>query len=257
MVAGVLRTIRDGLLSLAYPSDCHVCGAQVQSWDDGTVCESCWTDPAITSFFIDSVCDKCGVPNPSRAQGASGDGEAEEICRMCRLWPFAAARACGTYDGALEASVLFLKSRPGVCPRLRRIICETYERHERVLAADALVPVPLHPHRLRDRGFNQAELIASYLRRKFGLPLERDALVRTRYTERHRAGMDAIDRSRSVDRAFAVKNAAAVQGRSVLLVDDLFTTGSTVSAASRALLAAGASQVTVLTIARALDSSRR
>jgi ComF family protein len=126
---------------------------------------------------------------------------------------------------------------------------ETYDRHRDVLTGELVVPVPLHPKRLRERGFNQARLIASKLAQRFRLPLDDNSLVRTRYTERHRAGLDALERSKSVSDAFAVKG-GKVRGRSVLLVDDLFTTGSTVGAATAVLLSAGATRVNVFTLAR-------
>jgi ComF family protein len=130
------------------------------------------------------------------------------------------------------------------------LIHETCLAHREVLGGDLVLPVPLHPRRLRERGFNQAELIAARAAKALGLRMEPHALRRTKYTERHRAGWDAIGRSRSVERAFTVDRGGLVSGRKVLLVDDLFTTGSTVCSATRALLDAGAESVTVFTVAR-------
>jgi ComF family protein len=110
--------------------------------------------------------------------------------------------------------------------------------------------VPLHRVRARERGFNQAKVVAKVIARDFHIRLEGRVLVRARPTERHRIGLDAVDRKKSVERAFSVARPALVEGRSVLLVDDVFTTGSTITAASNALLEAGARRVNVLTIAR-------
>ena len=115
-----------------------------------------------------------------------------------------------------------------------------------------IVPVPLHRRRRRERGFNQAERIARLIARESGSPLAANLLIRTKPTERHRAGLDAKDRARSVASAFQVPRPQAVSGLSVLLVDDLFTTGSTLSAAAESLLKAGASRISVMTIARVL-----
>lgn len=93
-------------------------------------------------------------------------------------------------------------------------------------------------------------MIAEKLSLASGLPLDNISLVRTSHTERHRAGMDATDRLKTVDNAFRVAHPALVAGENVLLVDDVFTTGATVSSCAKALLAAGAAEVFVLTVAR-------
>jgi ComF family protein len=120
-----------------------------------------------------------------------------------------------------------------------------------VLESDFIIPIPLHRSRERERGFNQAELIARILAKSSGITISRKLLARTKQTRRHRAGMDNFDRARSVERAFAVLDAGRVTGASFLLVDDIFTTGSTLSEAARVLLEAGAREVKALTIARA------
>ncbi|HWS56694.1 MAG TPA: phosphoribosyltransferase family protein, partial [Pyrinomonadaceae bacterium] len=118
-------------------------------------------------------------------------------------------------------------------------------------AATVVVPVPLHPERERGRGFNQAALLARALARRAGLPLDEWSLTRVAHTERHRAGMDRRARRETVEGAFRVVRPRLVAGRSVLLVDDVFTTGATASACAAALKAAGAAEVFVLTVARA------
>lgn len=115
------------------------------------------------------------------------------------------------------------------------------------------MPVPLHRLRERQRGFNQAAIIARLISREFNLRLDDRSLLRTKPTERHRAGMDAADRAQSVERAFEVARPRLIDGASVLLVDDVHTTGSTICAATHSLLEAGARQVTILTIARVGD----
>jgi ComF family protein len=250
MVTGVLRKIRDGLLGLTYPASCRVCGDAVESWSDGVACARCWDDPIITTYFDASLCRKCGLPS----DGRTGETQADD-CPRCAASSFYSARACGAYDGALEASVLFLKTHPFLCQRLKRLLFETYSRAEQSLAGDVTIPVPLHPARQRERGFNQAEVIASQLAAEFGLRLEPRLLKRTKYTERHRAGLDLADRLKSVENAFEAES-EGLRGRSVLLLDDVLTTGSTLASATSALLAAGSSRVSILTVARVYDVAR-
>jgi len=115
------------------------------------------------------------------------------------------------------------------------------------------MPVQLHRLREQQRGFNQAAIIARLVSRGFGLRFDDRSLKRIKPTERHRAGMDANDRAQSVERAFEVARPRLIDGASVLLVDDVYTTGSTICAASQALIDAGAQRVSVLTIARVGD----
>jgi ComF family protein len=121
-----------------------------------------------------------------------------------------------------------------------------------MIESDLVVAVPLHRLRQRERGFNQATIIARLIASRFNLAFDDSTLARVAHTGRHRAGIDAIDRAKSVEGAFKVTRSKEVRGLTVLLIDDLFTTGSTIAAAAGALLDAGAASVRVLTIARAL-----
>lgn len=254
MLPRALRNTRDGLLGLALPEQCRVCGGTVESWDDGVACAECWDDRVVTKLLNGSVCHKCGTPTRVPAGSDRGRPPAETLCGMCSSLPFTASRACGVYSGALEASILFLKVHPYICTRLRRIICRTFSEHHQALASEIVMPLPLHHSREKQRGFNQAAIIAKIISREFDLLLDDRSLVRARPTERHRAGMDAADRARSVERAFEVARPRAVEGASILLVDDVHTTGSTICAASECLLKAGAGRITVLTISRVGDA---
>jgi ComF family protein len=151
----------------------------------------------------------------------------------------------------LRAAVLGLKRDPFVPPRLAHMLREAARRAP-LDAATLVVPVPLHPARERERGFNQATLLASAVAEGAGLPLDTRSLTRPSHSERHRAGLDARARRESVEGAFAAARPRLVRGARVLLVDDVFTTGATASACAAALKAAGAPEVYVLTAARAV-----
>ncbi|HEX8708336.1 MAG TPA: ComF family protein [Pyrinomonadaceae bacterium] len=241
-------SLYDAALALCYPRACAVCGESVEARADGAACAACWEKTRLFSA-ADACCWKCGRP---AAGVAFKEKERAGIrCRRCEPESFAAARACGVYEGALRASVLALKREPSVARRLARLLFET-QRREPLRDATRILPVPLHPQRMRERGFNQAALLGRALARTAHLPLDEWSLARTRHTERHRAGMDERARRESVEAAFEVRRPRLVAGERVLLVDDVFTTGATVNACARVLKEAGALEVFVLTLARPL-----
>jgi ComF family protein len=151
----------------------------------------------------------------------------------------------------LRASILALKREPHVAAGLARLMYQTQQRQP-LVAADLIIPVPLHPSREGERGFNQAVVLARALNRLCNLRLEEHVLVRRIQTKMHRVGVDAKARRQSVADAFAVRHSESIVGKHVLLIDDVFTTGATASACSKTLKDAGAAEVLVLTIARAL-----
>jgi len=115
-----------------------------------------------------------------------------------------------------------------------------------------IVPVPLHTRRLRQRGFNQAVLLGEILSRQWGVPLQRNNLQRSRWTE-PQVNLTASARAENVKGAFTLAAPAKIAGKRILLVDDVYTTGSTVKECSRVLMAAGAAAVAVITVARAAE----
>jgi ComF family protein len=237
----------DSLLALVYPQACAVCGGSVESRDLGVTCSSCWQQTQIFTG-TETICWKCGLPSPGNVAEEKRDAVR---CRRCDADNFAAARACGVYDGALRGSILALKHSPHICGRLAELLSESQMRSP-LNRATRIVPVPLHPEREKARGFNQAAVIGRALSRASALPCDEVSLIRSHHTDRHRAGMDAKDRRSTVADAFRVSYPALIAGERVLLVDDVFTTGATVSSCAKTLLEAGAAEVFVLTIARPL-----
>lgn len=235
----------DSLLALVYPQSCAVCGDSVESRALGVACEKCWLQTHIFTR-AETLCWKCGLPS----RGTVPQEKREQVrCGRCDQDAFTAARAGGIYEGALRASVLSLKRERHIGRKLIKLMVEIQQQYP-LSEATRIVPVPLHPVREKARGFNQAALIAHELSRATSLPLDEVSLVRTHHTNRHRAGMDAKGRRETVADAFRVIYPALIAGERVLLVDDVFTTGATVSACAKTLLDAGAAEVFVLTIAR-------
>jgi len=241
----IADTAYDSALALLYPQPCSICGAHVESRHDGVACAKCWNT---TRLFAetDTLCWKCGAFTAARV---SEDRRRAIRCGECDDDAFTVARACGFYEGALRASILQLKREPHVASRLGRLMLTTFGR-EPTNQATVIVPVPLHPDREQERGFNQAAILARELAHLAALPLDEHSIVRRFHTQRHRAGMDSHARRQSVGDAFAVRHRDLIGRERVLLVDDIFTTGSTVSACAAALRAVGVDDIFVLTIAR-------
>jgi len=235
----------DAALALVYPQACAVCADSVESRHDGVACAACWQATRIFTSD-DTVCWKCGAFTQARE---SKERREEVRCRRCDNDSFTAARACGFYEGALRASVLALKQEAHVAARLARLLFAASQR-EPINQATLIMPVPLHPERESERGFNQAVVLAQELSRLNGLPVDEHSLGRRTHTERHRSGMDRKARRDSVAAAFLVCRPESIAGQRVLLIDDVFTTGATVSACAAALKDAGADEVFVLTVAR-------
>lgn len=241
-----LKRVGNYGLALLFPRACDLCGGSVEELGDGAACAHCWKE---TELFDGSVsfCSKCGIP--AGAAGAAADRE-NIRCRQCDDDPYDAVRSIGSYAGALRASVLALKRQPEISARLLELLT-ALGRHDPLNRAQIVMPVPLHPERERERGFNQATVLAEAIAKKLQLPLDDTALIRTEHTARHRAEMDARARRESVEGVFSVAYPRRIRGRSILLIDDVQTTGATLSACAQVLKQSEADAVFGLTIARA------
>ena len=238
--ASIARAVVDPVLALVYRAECAACGGSVERPRSGPLCAVCWASlPAHPA----PVC-ACGEPLLSPLAGR---------CGRCRrgLQPFARGASLGPYEGALRTVIHELKyrgRRPAAAELARRLV-DRGDVRSAIDGGAVLVPVPLHPRRRAERGFNQAELLARELGRRACIPVCDGALVR-RADTRSQAGLTAAERRANVRDAFAVRRKARVTGRAVVLVDDVYTTGATARACAAALRAAGAAEVRIVTVAR-------
>lgn len=180
-----------------------------------------------------------------------------ERCWAChrRNLPLQQIRAAVAHEGAASAAVHALKYNGhfGLVDPLAAMMVSAWDAWQ--TPVDLLVPIPLHMERLRERGYNQSELLADRLARHLNRPMVPTALIRTRYT-RPQVGLNMDQRRHNVDNAF-VADPASVRDKYVLLIDDVCTTGATLNAAAQALLAAGAGQVSAYCLARAVTKQRQ
>ena len=229
------------LLDFFLPRLCVFCGAGAAQEAPAAVCPAC---EAKLEWVASPLCSCCGRLFPNRE-------DEDHLCGPCQTEPppFTQARAALLYDEEGppgQAIKRFKYNRrqdmlPVMHSWLRRPPCL-----DLVQAADLMAPVPLHPSRLRMRGFNQALLLAQAFPE---VPLERELLARQRHTP-PQAGLNPKERRDNVKGAFAVLRPELVKGRNILLIDDVFTTGATVKECAKVLRRAGAREVNVLTVAR-------
>jgi ComF family protein len=242
----LLTTLCDAFAGLIFPSTCVICATPIESLADGVACAPCWQQTPLA--VPEPRCYQCGLPIRGQLPA-----DPQRRCTRCRDAAFTLLRFAGPYNGALRANLLFLKDHPHVCQRMRDLVIAAFEKETALHTVDIVMPIPLHLQRLRERGFNQATLIARLISRRAKIPLKTRWLIRTKHTERHRAGMDAKARATSVEAAFAVRRPERIKDQIVLLVDDVFTTGATLNECGRTLMEAGAKAVYGFTVARVLS----
>jgi len=177
-------------------------------------------------------------------------------CQLCRrgVYSFDRARSFAAYDPAMTSAILLLKYeavRP-LANWFSARLAEVFASNAKDFPVDIVVPVPLHPARLRERGFNQAELLARPLARRLGLEMRSELLVRTK-PRPDKLRLSRQERWRTVRGAYEAREGARIDNLRVLLVDDVLTTGATLDACSRALRHGGAKGVFCLTVARVVD----
>jgi ComF family protein len=196
------------------------------------------------------LCQRCAAALPSplaycrRCASSVGPGAACNRCAAER-YHYERVTRLGIYDGTLRDAVLAMKFEAG--EPLARTLGRLLARHIET-KPDAVVPVPLHWRRRWSRGYNQAQALAESLAKGLACPCNSKVLKRVRATPQQ-FSQSATARRENVKGAFAVRRAAAIQGRRILLVDDVLTTGATASEAARALLQAGAKTVDVAVLA--------
>jgi ComF family protein len=249
MISASLRRASGRFVDLILPPRCVRCGSGLaEGRAAGALCANCWSG---IEFLSPPLCLRCGYPFEFELGPDS-------ICPACRTQPpvFDRARAVLRYDAGSRSLLLSFKhaDRTELAPAFGRWLARAGA--DLLAEADVVVPVPLHWTRLFARRYNQAALLAQSAARLAGRSFRPGILVRRRRTAPQSAGRAA--RARNVAGAFAVPPAQRpfVEDRRVLLVDDVRTTGATLEACARALKAAGASGVDVLTLAMVIAPRR-
>ncbi len=230
-----------------YPAQCVACDAQTDS--EFGLCGACWRE---TQFIGGVVCDSCGTPLPGDDPGETV--QCDDCMKIARPWDH--GRAALVYTGVGRRLVLGMKH--GDRTDLARPVAIWLARVARPILRDdtVFVPVPLHWQRRVKRRYNQAALLALALGRELNVPTCADALLRPKKTK-PLEGHSREARFAALSNAISpnAKRAGAIEGNSVILVDDVMTSGATLAAAAEAAKTAGATNVSIVTLARVVKDA--
>jgi ComF family protein len=242
-----MRALIERCLQFLLPPQCHCCEKFLEEGQQG-ICPDClskirWIEPPL--------CTLCGVPFLSR--------EIENHpCGACltRGKYFTMARAVGYYEGPLREAIHRWKyeEKNYLTLFFGEKLAEGFCRYWDPQSFDLIIPVPLHSKRLRERGFNQALLLVKELSRRTRIPYSK-RLLQKRILTPPQVNLSGGEREKGVRGSFHIQRDEEIEGKSILLVDDVYTTGATVNECSKVLLKAGAERVDVLTIAHAIKNS--
>ncbi len=235
------------LLQFLIPPQCPLCQKFLPEGQRG-ICIDClseihWIEPPF--------CSICGTPYLSKEIVDHPCGDCLKKDRY-----FTIARSIGAYEGPLREGIHRWKyeGKTTLNPYFGQWMVEGLNRYWNLKELDLLIPVPLHKDRLRDRGFNQALLLVKEIQSRTGIPYLKRTLRKRRPTP-PQVNLSGVERERGVKGAFEIIKREKIFEKSILLVDDVYTTGATVNECAKVLLRGGAKRVDVLTLARTVKTS--
>ena len=242
----------DWLVDWLYPPRCRACAQTFHGRDAEYFCAGCWDKIRLVGH---PMCSICGRPFPD----GSGDDHACGVClarppHFVRAWSWACYPREEAEEHPLRQAVQKFKygRKVSLGKPLGRLMARGCGKFLSECDADVIIPVPLHPKRLRWRGFNQALLLARQMSKAYGIAADPFTLQRIKETP-PQTQLNEEERRRNVRGAFALAAGRPLDGKKVLLVDDVYTSGATVNECSRALKRSGVAQVFVVTLARAVS----
>ena len=239
-----LRNLCAAAVDLFFPPRCLLCRKSLSAAGETYFCSTCREE---FSYISGPLCAQCGIPFVSQAG-------VDHLCSRCISSAplFDQARAVGEYDGSLRTAIHRFKydSRSLLAEPLGHLLADRGRQLLKGAPYDVVLPVPLHPHRLRQRGFNQSLVLARQVGQQWGIAVEAEGLKRIRWTD-SQTMLPVKERLHNVRGAFAY-NGRGVENKAVLLIDDVYTSGSTVDECARVMKRNGAKRVDVLTVARTI-----
>ena len=236
-----LRETLETAIVFLYPAKCRVCDSFLAVAVLPYICTNCWQD---VQYIEPPWCDICGTP------------DINGLCDACAISPprYGKLRSIAFYHTTLQQAIHLYKfeKKKVFAQHLIQLINAHIPSDCDIAEYDFILPIPIHKKRLRERGFNQAALLADGIAKVENIPVLVDTLVRKRHTVAQ-SSLDRDARQQNIVGAFEVRNPDVIGGKRLLIIDDVFTTGATIREAVSELWTADPAEVDVLTLARTLD----
>ena len=240
-VPNLLRDLCETTIVFLYPAKCRVCDGFLGVTSMPYICADCWQD---MQFLEPPWCDICGIP------------DVNGLCDTCAISPprYGKLRSIAFYHTTLQQAIHLFKfeKKRGFAQHLIQLINAHVPSDCDIAEYDFVLPIPIHKKRLRERGFNQATLLADGIAKAEDIPVLVDTLVRKRHTVAQ-SSLDSAARQQNIVGAFEVRSPDVIRGKRLLVIDDVFTTGATIREAVSELWTADPAEIDVLTLARTLD----
>lgn len=240
-----LSTITTAFLDLIYPRYCLICYTSLNNTNKKALCSEC--ESKIEFINQNTTCPKCGVDLGPYVQP-------DTLCQECHYHPprFTKAIAVARYEGIMRELIhkfKYAKEKILLDELANLLIKKWLETNSSLPLIDLIIPAPLYYKKLKERGFNQSELLAERLHKASGIPFEINNLIKIQPTP-DQAGLDSVNRRKNLIDAFEVTRPQSIKDKNILLIDDVLTTGATASEIARTLKKNGAKGVYVLVLAR-------
>lgn len=244
----MIEYIKEGILNFVFPLDCKMCEKPIRESKGYSICEDCFK----TIELIERpYCEKCGkplIPTDFFKQNR------KILCLDCKRekYSFEFSRSTGVYDKVLKKCIHLFKyyGEKKLAKPLGKLMVDSLVKNDEFKKKiDLIIPVPLHRNDLKKRGFNQSILLGRVIGNYFSIPVRENVLIKKKLTP-FQVNLSKKERKKNILRVFSVEKPEEIKGKNILILDDVFTTGSTVEECTKELMKAQAKNIFVLTLAR-------
>ena len=247
----MIEYVTEGLLNLIFPLNCRICKKPIRESKGYSICEDCFQT---IELIAKPYCVKCNKP-----LSLSPDWEGLEVELWCvdcknKHFSFEFSRSVGKYSGVLKEAIHLFKyqGEKKLAKPLGNLLINYLKENPKFRELiDLIIPVPLHKDNLKERGFNQSVLLGEIIGNYFSIPVKEGVLIKKRLTP-SQVNLSKKEREKNMREAFLVQRPQEVKEKNILILDDIFTTGSTVEGCARELKKAKAKNVYILTLARSI-----
>ena len=246
----VIEYIIEGLYNFVFPLDCKICEKPIRCSNGYSICENCFKTIELIEH---PYCIKCGKPL-LLTDFFKQNGKI--LCLDCKRkkYSFEFCRSIGIYDKVLKKCIHLFKyygEKKLAKPLGKLMVDYLLRNNEFKKKVDLIIPVPLHKDNLRKRGFNQSGLLSKIIGDYFSIPVGESVLIKKK-TTLFQVNLSKKEREKNILKAFSVERPEEINGKNILILDDVFTTGTTVEECAKELIKSRANNIFVLTLARTI-----